>query len=122
MRETHSGKLRGAAQRSSRAWSITSCLISSRNCALTVSGMYVTRTVSSASAPTSATATGVSDVPFSSVAGRRRRTAGGLRDCVRLSASFHRVFFGLLDQLRGVFLGKHATLNQPIDQIDGDVR
>src|SRR5215467_4580572 len=50
MRNAHVGKILGFAQFSSRACSITSCLISSRNCCFTISGTYETLTASSPSA------------------------------------------------------------------------
>src|SRR5262249_10375504 len=50
MRNVHVGKILGFAQFSSRACSITSCLISSRNCCFTISGTYETLTASSPSA------------------------------------------------------------------------
>src|SRR5215831_4522864 len=50
MCNAHVGKILGFAQFSSRACSITSCLISSRNCCFTISGTYETLTASSPSA------------------------------------------------------------------------
>src|SRR5262245_5956789 len=50
MCNAHVGKILGFAQFSARACSITSCLISSRNCSFTTSGTYETLTASSPSA------------------------------------------------------------------------
>src|SRR6516164_2579357 len=50
MCNAHVGKILGFAQFSARACSITSCLISSRNCSFTISGTYETLTASSPSA------------------------------------------------------------------------